>query len=96
MNDITKKKIFDNFMLIFILIQPFLDALTCIQVKSNFQFLSVSVICRGIAFVTILIYLIIRKDNRKSILFFIIIFKSIVSKSISSIHAIFKTIPYLS
>ena len=74
MNDIKKKKIFDNFMLIFILIQPFLDALTCIQVKSNFQFLSVSVICRGIAFVTILIYLIIRKDNRKSILFFIIYF----------------------
>lgn len=74
MNDIKKKKIFDNFMLIFILIQPFLDALTCIQVKSNFQFLSVSVICRGIAFVTILIYLIIRKDNRKNILFFIIYF----------------------
>ena len=74
MNDIKKKKIFDNFMLIFILIQPFLDALTCIQVKSNFQFLSVSVVCRGIAFVTILIYLIIRKDNRKNILFFIIYF----------------------
>lgn len=74
MNDIKEKKIFDNFMLIFILIQPFLDALTCIQVKSNFQFLSISVICRGIAFVTILIYLIIRKDNRKSILFFIIYF----------------------
>ena len=72
MNDIKKKKNFNNFILLFILIQPFIDALTCIQIKSNFQFLSISVICRGIAFVTILIYLIIRKDNRKSILFFII------------------------
>lgn len=74
MNDIKKKKIFNNFILLFILIQPFIDALTCIQIKSNFQFLSISVICRGIAFVTILIYLIIRKDNRKNILFFIIYF----------------------
>ena len=74
MNDIKKKKIFNNFILLFILIQPFIDALTCIQIKSNFQFLSISVICRGIAFVTILIYLIIGKDNRKSILFFIIYF----------------------
>mgnify|MGYP004625419739 CR=1 FL=1 len=74
MNDIKKKKNFNNFILLFILIQPFIDALTCIQIKSNFQFLSISVIFRGIAFVTILIYLIIRKDNRKSILFFIIYF----------------------
>ena len=69
-----KKKIFDNFMLIFILMQPFIDALTCIQIKSNINILSVSVIFRGLAFLIILVYLIIKKDNRKSIFFFLIYF----------------------
>lgn len=69
-----KKKIFDNFMLIFILMQPFIDALTCIQIKSNLNILSVSVIFRGLAFLIILVYLIIKKDNRKSIFFFLIYF----------------------
>lgn len=72
MNDIKKKKIFNNFILLFILIQPFIDALTCIQIKSNFQFLSISVILRGLAFLVILIYLVLKKDKRKSIFFFLV------------------------
>lgn len=72
MNDMNKKKFFDNFILLFILIQPFIDALTCIQIKSNFQFLSISVILRGLAFLVILIYLVLKKDKRKSIFFFLV------------------------
>ena len=40
MNDIKKKKFFDNFILVFILMQPFIDALTCIQIKSNLNIFS--------------------------------------------------------
>ena len=72
MNDIKKKKFFDNFMLVFILVQPFIDALTCIQIKSNLNILSISVIFRGLAFLMILIYLVFKKDKRKSIFFFLV------------------------
>lgn len=72
MNDMNKKKFFDNFILLFILIQPFIDALTCIQIKSNLNVLSISVILRGLAFLVILIYLVLKKDKRKSIFFFLV------------------------
>ena len=74
MSDVKKNKIFDNFMLIFILMQPFIDALTCIQIKSNLNIMSISVIFRGLAFLAILIYLVLKKDNRKSIFFFLVYF----------------------
>lgn len=72
MNDIKKKKFFDNFILVFILMQPFIDALTCIQIKSNLNILSISVILRGFNFLVILIYLVLKKDKRKSIFFFLV------------------------
>ena len=72
MNDIKKKKFFDNFILDFILMQPFIDALTCIQIKSNLNILSISVVFRGLAFLIILMYLVFKKDKRKSIFFFLV------------------------
>lgn len=72
MNDIKKKKFFDNFILVFILMQPFIDALTCIQIKSNLNILSISVVFRGLAFLIILMYLVFKKDKRKSIFFFLV------------------------
>ena len=77
MNDIKKKKFFDNFILVFILMQPFIDALTCIQIKSNLNILSISVVFRGLAFLIILMYLVFKKDKRKSIFFFLVYILSV-------------------
>ncbi len=68
------KNLFDKLIIIFLIMQPFIDAVTCIQIKSHISFLSISSIIRGIFFVLILIYLIKQKINIKCIIYFMIYF----------------------
>lgn len=69
-----KKKIFDKFIVLFILLSPILDLFSCIQSKYLNLPVSISFVIRGLFFVLIFIYLIRKQDNRKILILFLIYF----------------------
>ena len=74
MSKTKSRDIFDKMVIMFLVLQPFIDAITCIEIKSNISFLSVSSIVRGIFFVIVITYLIREKINLKCTISFIIYF----------------------
>lgn len=74
MSKTKSRDIFDKMVIMFLVLQPFIDAITCIEIKSNISFLSVSSIVRGIFFVIVITYLIREKINLKCTMSFIIYF----------------------
>lgn len=74
MNKIKKQNIFDKILILFIFLQPIIDAITCIQIKSNMDFITFSIIFRGLFFLSILYYIVKRKIDLKHTLYFLIYF----------------------
>ncbi|MBR2603805.1 MAG: O-antigen ligase family protein [Bacilli bacterium] len=69
-----KNKLFDKFIMIFLIISPILDFFAYVQ-KEYIKFpISISLIIRGLFLLIIFIYLIRKQDNRKILLFFLIYF----------------------
>ena len=54
-------------LVLFLVCQPLLDALTCIQIKNNWSFISISALVRGLFFLYVLYYL--WKERQKDYLF---------------------------
>ena len=54
-------------LVLFLICQPLLDALTCIQIKNNWSFISISALVRGLFFLYVLYYLWKEKKDRKII-----------------------------
>lgn len=65
-----KSKIFEYIVLIFLFLQPWLDAITCIQLKNNLSFITISSLVRGLFFCFALFYLIKSKINFKYLCLF--------------------------
>ena len=64
-------KLFDKLIFIFIIIQPFIDAITMYQIRSPIKIISISVITRGLFLVIISFWL--YKKCRKKLLFYILL-----------------------
>ncbi len=64
-------KLFDKLIFIFIIIQPFIDAITMYQIRSPIKIISISVITRGLFLVIISFWL--YKNCRKKLLFYILL-----------------------
>ena len=75
-NKMTMKlsKIITIFLMIFVIIQPITDTLTYLQIRYNFNLLSISSLFRTITFGLIILYLLLDKDKRKNIWFLLIYF----------------------
>ena len=75
-NKMTMKlsKIITIFLMIFVIIQPKMDTLTYLQIRYNFNLLSISSLFRTITFGLIILYLLVDKDKRKNIWFLLIYF----------------------
>lgn len=67
-------KIISIILMILVIIQPILDALTYLQIRYNFNFLSISSLIRTLTFGMIILYLLFTKDKRKEIWFLLIYF----------------------
>ena len=77
-NKMTMKlsKIITIFLMIFVILQPIMDTLTYLQIRYNFNLLSISSLFRTITFGLIILYLLVDKDKRKNIWFLLIYFVS--------------------
>lgn len=64
-------KLFDKLIFIFIIIQPFIDAITMYQIRSPIKIISISVVTRGLFLVIISFWL--YKKCRKKLLFYILL-----------------------
>lgn len=64
-------KLFDKLIFIFIIIQPFIDAITMYQIRSPIKIISISVVIRGLFLVIISFWL--YKNCRKKLLFYILL-----------------------
>lgn len=64
-------KLFDKLIFTFIIIQPFIDAITMYQIRSPIKIISISVITRGLFLVIISFWL--YKKCRKKLLFYILL-----------------------
>lgn len=64
-----KINIFELFIYLFLLLNPLIDALTCMQIKNNINFISISSLTRGIFFLSIFIYLLTTSKNKKNYIF---------------------------
>lgn len=67
-------KIISLILMILVIFQPIMDALTYLQIRYSFSFLSISSIIRTITFCLIILYLLFTKDKRKEIWFLLIYF----------------------
>ena len=67
-------KIISLILMILVIFQPVLDALTYLQIRYSFNFLSISSIIRTITLCLIILYLLFTKDKRKEIWFLLIYF----------------------
>lgn len=59
-------------LVLFLVCQPLLDALTCIQIKNNWSFISISALVRGLFFLYVLYYLWKEKKDRKIIYLYLV------------------------
>ena len=59
-------------LVLFLVCQPLLDALTCIQIKNNWSFISISALVRGLFFLYVLYYLWKEKEDRKIIYLYLV------------------------
>lgn len=64
-------KLFDKLIFIFIIIQPFIDAITMYQIRSPIKIISISVVTRGLFLLIISFWL--YKNCRKKLLFYILL-----------------------
>lgn len=67
-------KIISLILMILVIFQPLMDALTYLQIRYSFNFLSISSIIRTITLCLIILYLLFTKDKRKEIWFLLIYF----------------------
>lgn len=58
------QKKLDKLLIIFLFLNPFLDVITSIQIRNNFNFVSISLLCRGMFFLITLIYLFFNKKKK--------------------------------
>ena len=63
---------FNKFIIIFLFLNPFLDAFTAIQLKYNIGFVTIGTLLRGLFFLIILLYMIKNNICRKYLIIFII------------------------
>ncbi len=76
-NNIKKdkfSKVISFLLMILIIMQPLMDALTYLQIRYSFNFLSISSVLRTLTFGLIILYLLFTKDKRKDIWFLLIYF----------------------
>lgn len=96
MLDKAKKYLF----VAFLICQPILDALTCIQIKNNWNFLSISALVRGLFFLYVLYYLWKEKKDRKIIYLYLVycvleiamqylVFKNSLSVEVANLMQVF-------
>lgn len=94
------KLIFDKFIIIFLLLQPFVDAFTMLQIRYEVNNITASMIFRFIFFMIMLLYIIKNKKLRKygiifsvyfifQIIFMSLYMKNSISMEISNIFQIF-------
>ena len=80
--------------------QPILDALTCIQIKNNWNLLSISALVRGLFFLYVLYYLGKEKKDRKIIYLYLVycvleiamqylVFKNSLSVEVANLMQVF-------
>lgn len=67
-------KIISLILMILVIFQPVMDALTYLQIRYSFNFLSISSIIRTITLCLIILYLLFTKDKRKETWFLLIYF----------------------
>lgn len=67
-------RIISLILMILVIFQPVMDALTYLQIRYSFNFLSISSIIRTITLCLIILYLLFTKDKRKEIWFLLIYF----------------------
>lgn len=67
-------KIISLILMILVIFQPVMDALTYLQIRYSFNFFSISSIIRTITLCLIILYLLFTKDKRKEIWFLLIYF----------------------
>ena len=67
-------RIISLILMILVIFQPLMDALTYLQIRYSFNFLSISSIIRTITLCLIILYLLFTKDKRKEIWFLLIYF----------------------
>ena len=76
-NNIKKdkfSKVISFLLMILIIMQPLMDALTYLQIRYSFNFLSISSVLRTLTFSLTILYLLFTKDKRKDIWFLLIYF----------------------
>ena len=87
-------------LVLFLICQPLLDALTCIQIKNNWNFLSISALVRGLFFLYVLYYLWKEKKDRKIIYLYLVycvleiamqylVFKNSLSVEVANLMQVF-------
>lgn len=87
-------------LVLFLVCQPLLDALTCIQIKNNWSFISISAIVRGLFFLYVLYYLWKEKEDRKIIYLYLVycvleiamqylVFKNSLSVEVANLMQVF-------
>lgn len=87
-------------LVLFLVCQPLLDALTCIQIKNNWSFISISAIVRGLFFLYVLYYLWKEKKDRKIIYLYLVycvleiamqylVFKNSLSVEVANLMQVF-------
>lgn len=87
-------------LILFLVCQPLLDALTCIQIKNNWSFISISAIVRGLFFLYVLYYLWKEKKDRKIIYLYLVycvleiamqylVFKNSLSVEVANLMQVF-------
>ena len=87
-------------LVLFLVCQPLLDALTCIQIKNNWSFISISALVRGLFFLYVLYYLWKEKEDRKIIYLYLVycvleiamqylVFKNSLSVEVANLMQVF-------
>ena len=87
-------------LVLFLVCQPLLDALTCIQIKNNWSFISISALVRGLFFLYVLYYLWKEKKDRKIIYLYLVycvleiamqylVFKNSLSVEVANLMQVF-------
>ncbi len=67
----SSSKIFDKLIILFILFQPFIDAITMYQIRSPLKIPSISVLTRGLFFVVIIFWL-YKNSSKKFLIYFLL------------------------
>lgn len=87
-------------LVLFLVCQPLLDALTCIQIKNNWSFISISALVRGLFFLYVLYYLWKEKKDRTIIYLYLVycvleiamqylVFKNSLSVEVANLMQVF-------